>query len=306
MLSSDQIRGVIAFLPTVFSAQGAIDAAANRDNVRALIEHGMPFIQGTGGAAEFYSLTLDEHDIMMRLIAEEAQGKALTMCGCGTVLGTADAIARVQLARDAGIDSAMLMPPHYFATRPGEVVRFFADVAAAVPDMALLHFNTARAKVLLGPEHYRELAQLPGFVGVKHPVDSLYDWFSFQSQSPGLAHIVTDDIWVPALMNGCPAVDSILAATRPRFAMRLWETCKAQDWDAAMALQRRAWRLSAVTNRLPAAEAAYGDCSVDKGVVAAAGVLRVGDPRPPYLPVDDAQMQFWQERFREFDEDDHL
>lgn len=302
MLERSDIQGIIAFLPTVFTRDGDIDAAANRANVRTLIEQGMPIIQGTGGAAEFYSLTLDEHDLMMRLIAEEAEGKAITMCGCGTVLSTADAIARVRSARDAGIDSAMLLPPHYFATRPEEVIGFFKDVAAAVPDMGLLHFNTLRAKVWLQAEQYRELAQIPSFLGVKLPVDSPYDWFTSRAQAPELAFIVTDDLWVPAMMNGCRAVDSILAATRPRFARQLWETCDAQDWAAAMALQRQAWRLSAATNRLPAAEAAYGDCSVDKGVVAAAGLLRVGAPRPPYLPVRQDQLTFWQARFREFDQ----
>jgi len=302
MLDRTDIRGIIAFLPTAFSDGGGIDMEANRANVRTLVEQGTPIIQGTGGAAEFYSLTLAEHKSLMHLIAAEAGSSALTMCGCGTVASTADAIARVRCARDAGIDSAMLLPPHYFATRPKEVIGFFEDVAAAVPDMPLLHFNTRRAKVWLQAEHYRELAQIPSFVGVKLPGDSLYEWFSISAQAPELAFIATDDLWVPAVMNGCPAIDSILAATRPAFARALWVACEQQDWTAAMALQRQAWRLSAVTNRLPAAEAAYGDCSVDKGVVQAAGVLQVGAPRPPYRPVDRDRIGFWQERFREFDQ----
>jgi len=289
-------------MPTVFTKSGELDEDANRENVRTLVSAGMPIVQATGGAAEFYSLTIKEHETMMRAVAEETAGKARTICGCGTVMGTADAIARVSIAKECGIDAAMLTTPPYFAATPGEVIRFFEDIASAVPGIGFTHYNTGRARVVLEGEHYRELAAIPSFLGVKYGTLNLYEWFSSYSLSPELAHFVTDELWVPAMMVGATAVDSILAATRPAFAMKLWQLREQRKWEEAMALQCKAWRITLVTNALPEAEALYGDCSIDKGVVNAAGVLRVGDPRPPYAPVDNTFLDLWRQRFREFDE----
>jgi len=302
MMQREDVKGVIAFLPTAFTASGEIDEDANRANVRILVEEGIPIIQAAGGAAEFYSLTLKEHETMARLVAEETGGKAGANCGCGTVMSTMDAIERVSAAAEAGVGSAMLVTPHYFAARPSEVIKFFEDVAAAVPNIGLMHYNTALAKVKLEGEHYRELAKIPTFIGVKHSTSDIFEWFLVRSLSPELPHFVTDCLWVPAMMNGCPAADCVLAATRPKAALRLWDLCAAKEWGQAMAFQRAVWRLCYATNCLPEAEARYGDCSVDKGVVQAAGTLRVGAPRLPYVPVDQALIDLWAERFREFDE----
>jgi len=302
MLRREDIKGVIAFMPTVFTPSGVLDEESNRENVRTLISRGIPIVQATGGAAEFYALTVNEHEAMMRAVAEEAAGRARTICGCGTVMGTSDAIERVRIAMECGIDAAMLTTPPYFAATPSEVIRFFEEIASAVPGIGLTHYNTGRAKVVLRGEDYRELATIPSFLGVKHGTANLYEWFSSYSLSPELAHFVTDELWVPAMMVGATAVDSILAATRPVFAINLWQLCEHRKWEEAMAFQCKAWRFARATNALPEAEALYGDCSIDKGVVNAAGVLRVGGPRAPYSPVDDRFLELWRHRFREFDE----
>jgi dihydrodipicolinate synthase/N-acetylneuraminate lyase len=300
-MTREQLKGIVAFLPTVFTDNGEIDEPANRENVRRLVDAGMHVVQATGGAAEFYSLTLDEQDRLMAIVAEECGAKARTMCGCGTVMGTADAIERCRIAADRGIGSAILVTPHYFELQPKEVIRFFEDIAGAVPNIGLIHFNTQRAKTTLGPDEFRELAAIPTFLGGKQPADSIYDFFALQDSTPEIVHFCTDDLWVPAMMNGCRAVDSILAATRPQMALRMWELCEAGQWPEAMALQRAAWRLSLNTNRLPEAEARFGDCSIDKGVVLAGGFLITGDPRPPYFPVDEKVMAIWRNRFADLD-----
>ena len=111
MLRREDVKGIIAFMPTVFTKSGELDEDANRGNVSTLVSEGIPIIQATGGAAEFYSLTVKEHEAMMRAVAEETAGKARTICGCGTVMGTSDAIARVSIAKECGIDAAMLTTP---------------------------------------------------------------------------------------------------------------------------------------------------------------------------------------------------
>ena len=71
-------------MPTAFAKSGELDDDANHANVATLIAEEMPIIQATGGAAEFYSLSIAEHEMMMRAVAEQAAGKARTICGCGT------------------------------------------------------------------------------------------------------------------------------------------------------------------------------------------------------------------------------
>jgi 4-hydroxy-tetrahydrodipicolinate synthase len=301
MMQKEDIRGIIAFVPTAFTESGILDEDANRSNVQKMVNEGMHIIQACGGAGEFYSLTIPEHITMMRMVAEETTGRAGSICGCGTSMGTADAIERVRIARNCGIDAAMLVTPQYYAASPSEVIKFFQDIADAVGDIGLVHYNTAYAKIKLAGEHYRELAKIPTFLGAKHGARDLYEWFTIHDLSPEVVHFPVDDLWVPAMRFGVMVVDSLLAAVRPKCAMELWKLCEKGKWDEAWALQRKVWRLIRMTNGWEEAEEKYGDCSIDKGVVEAAGFLKVGNPRAPYAPVEDEFMAYWSERFKDFD-----
>ena len=68
MMQREDVKGVIAFLPTVFTASGEIDEDANRANVRVLVEEGIPIIQAAGTlqlGARIFFLGIDEQDLVL-------------------------------------------------------------------------------------------------------------------------------------------------------------------------------------------------------------------------------------------------
>lgn len=300
MLTKNCLEGVIAFLPTVFTRAWQIDEPKNRANIRKLVAKGIHCIQCTGGAGEFHTINHRQHEQMVRILAEEAGSRAHTMAGCGA-FSTEDAIERTRIAQNHGIETAIFVTPFYFALTRREVVKFFDDIATACPNIGLVHFNTPRSKTVLSANDYRELQRNPHLIGAKQPTLNLFQWRELQEAAPNMAHFVTDDLFVPSMMHGGRAVDSLAAATRPELILRAYELCRARKWEPALRLQERLWQLSATTNRLAELEALYSDCAVDKAVVDAAGFLWAGDPKPPFLPVAAEHKDLLRKNLKQFD-----
>ncbi len=302
MVGKDAVRGVIAYVPTVFDEHWDIDEQKNRQNMRRLVDARVDAIHATGGSAEFYALTFEQHEKMCRILVEETKGSSIgTIAGCGAH-STEDAIERATIAKGCGADAALFITPYYFATTPAEVIGFFADIAAACPDLPLVHFNTGRSKTVLTGEDYRELEQNSSVIGVKHPSLDMWQWYDVVTKAPRLRFFSNDMLLVPSFLWGAAAVDSLVAATSPKLVILAVKLCQTGQWEAASRVQTLIWRLSEATNCLPALGTRSGDCSIDKACVEAAGFLHAGKPKPPYLPVGDADMKTLRANTKAFDE----
>jgi len=66
----------------------------------------------------------------------------------------------------------------------------------------------------------------------------------------------------------------------PRQSVRLYELCRAQQWQAAMTLQRKLWHMNRVF-------AKYNLAACIKGALELQG-YEVGPPLPPQTPLSDA------------------
>jgi 4-hydroxy-tetrahydrodipicolinate synthase len=70
------------------------------------------------------------------------------------------------------------------------------------------------------------------------------------------------------------------ACVVPRQSVRLYELCHAQQWDEAMGLQRKLWKMNRVF-------AKYNLAACIKGGLELQG-YEVGPPLPPQTPLSDA------------------
>jgi 5-dehydro-4-deoxyglucarate dehydratase len=126
-----KLRGPIAFPVTPFDGSLALDLAALRANVRALLEDPPAAIVAAGGTGELYSLSPPEHLAVVRAVVEECGGVAPVIAGVGfnTALGC-------QLAAEAaraGANGILVFPPYYPLADEDGLLEYYRAIGAATP-----------------------------------------------------------------------------------------------------------------------------------------------------------------------------
>lgn len=159
---AEALTGISGILVTPYDDRG--DIAPSRlapilDRALAAGLH-MPVVNGNTG--EFYALTTDEAEAMVREVVAMVDGRAPVLAGVGR--GIRDAIRVARIARAAGASALMVhQPPDAFVAPRGLIayLRAVADASDGLPMMLYLR-NDA-----IGTKAIAELCALPQVRGVK-------------------------------------------------------------------------------------------------------------------------------------------
>src|ERR1700682_4718403 len=104
-------RGSMVALVTPFR-DGAVDETALRALARWQIEKGTDALVPCGTTGEGATLSDREHFRGVRACVEESRGRVPVIAGCGSN-DTRKAIEKVQRAKEAGADAALVVTPYY-------------------------------------------------------------------------------------------------------------------------------------------------------------------------------------------------
>ena len=128
MLTPDLYRGVIAYPPTPFTDNFALDEEALRSNLRKLIRCGVDGIALAGTSGEFYTLSLQEIRRIAVILREETKGTKVYSIMGAVGLSTDDAITRGRISMEEGIDAILVIQPYYTPLTPEELLRFWEQL----------------------------------------------------------------------------------------------------------------------------------------------------------------------------------
>lgn len=155
-------KGILAFPATPFDDQDALDAPALARHVADLVAYRPAALVPAGGAGELFSLSLSEHEILVRATVQAAQGIPV-VAGVGGSLPTAMAMA--QAAQEAGADAVLLLPPYLVGSEQAGLLAFIQSVCRSVAIGVIAY---SRDNGVLSSETVRTLAAVcPNFLGVK-------------------------------------------------------------------------------------------------------------------------------------------
>lgn len=145
----------------------AIDVAETRRAVSQIIEDGVDGILTNGTFGEEATLTPEEWRTYVTAVVEEAGGRV--RLGIGTTMqSTRETIERMKFVRDLGAHGTMLGRPMWCQLSPEAIVKFYRDVAAAVPELGIVIYDNPEAfKGRISPETWAELANIPQIVAAK-------------------------------------------------------------------------------------------------------------------------------------------
>lgn len=148
--------GVHTALVTPFQ-NGKIDSAAFKRLVDYQFDNGIQGIVPAGTTGESPTLTYEEHDRIIELAVEFAEGRGLVMAGTGSN-STAEAIQMTQAAEKAGADASLQVCPYYNKPSQAGLVAHFKAIAESTKLPIVLYSVPGRCGVEIAVETVATLA----------------------------------------------------------------------------------------------------------------------------------------------------
>jgi len=281
MLTREKFKGIFCLMPTPYTKDGKFDEETFRENVRIMCKTGIHGISTTGTVGEFHTLPWEDHKRLIKALVEEIESDVFSVPGCSGV-NTQEAIMKTRYAQECGADAVMNVVPFYQKLTNNECIAFYEELAKACPNIGFVVYNNPdTAKVLLGREVFEKLARIPTVCGSKEIVPDFEHWMNI-TRVPGLSFLHVDLMMVPSMMWGGKGNFSGMACMKPELVLDAYKACLNGDWSRAKELQykmREHWALVEPLLK------GYSPISQYKCMVNAFGLLKVGPPGKPFIPV---------------------
>ncbi len=296
-ITPQDIDGLVGIVPTPATADAEHWQTTNSINfretekmVRLVVDGGINVLMTTGTFGECATLTEPELRDFVACVVQTNKRRIPVFAGIGT-LNTRDTIRRGRELVALGADGLFVARPMWLALDDKGIVRFYRDLAEALPGVPLVVYDNAIAfKGKISREAYLELAKIPEVVAAKHERGPLLD--SDAAAVAGQCRVL------PLIADWCRAAklnpDVITAAwsghvvCAPAPQVALARAIRNRDWKKAEAISERCnWAESAM---FAGGELkGFMDYSIAIGHLrfASAGLIDPGPPRPPYLYLPD-------------------
>jgi 4-hydroxy-tetrahydrodipicolinate synthase len=151
--------GVFTAIVTPFSDTG-IDYEGLERLIDFQMQNNITGILAVGTTGESPTLNWDEHNRIIRKIAEKTRGKCKCIAGVGSN-NTAETLFATRHAADAGVDAVLLVDPYYNGPSSLEIRKEYVEpVARAFPSLPIIPYVIpGRTGAQLLPEDLAILAQ---------------------------------------------------------------------------------------------------------------------------------------------------
>jgi len=161
-----RFRGVFAALVTPMTAAEEIDLDMLGNFADHLIRSGIHGLVPLGSTGEYYALSAEERESVLRQTLEVAARRVPVIAGANAG-STRDVIAFSRQAERLGCAGVMLAAPYYSLPRPAELFAHFRAVNNAIGIPIMLYNYPGRTGVDMTPEFIERLAALKNIRCVK-------------------------------------------------------------------------------------------------------------------------------------------
>ena len=250
-----KLYGIIPPTTTPFTADGEIDLAAVRAQVRWLIGQGAHGLAAGGSTGEGQTLDVDEFRRLIATTIDEAAGRRPVIAGIITD-STRDAIRRGKAVADLGVAALQVTPVHYlFRPNDGLMLAHFRALTENT-GLPVIIYNVVPWSYLSPQLLCRIMKQVPGVVGVKQSAGDLKLVADLMAMArpQDLIFSAVDALLYPSfVLKAHGAIAAILSAA-PRSCVELWDAVQANDHARAHDLHAQLLTLwnAIVGDNLPA------------------------------------------------------
>jgi 4-hydroxy-tetrahydrodipicolinate synthase len=236
--------GSIPALVTPFR-DGRVDEEAFRAFVDWQIEEGSSALVPCGTTGESATMTIEEHNRVVRICVEQAAGRVPVIAGCGSN-DTRIALEHMFAAQAAGADAALVVAPYYNKPNQDGVYQHFAYLAERC-DLPIVLYNVpSRTITDIGvPVMHRLAEEFSSIVGIKDATGNLGRVTAQRlACGPDFCQLSGNDETALGFnaMGGRGCI-SVTANIAPRLCADFQTACLSGDWEAALQLQDRLYPL---------------------------------------------------------------
>ena len=228
--------GLLSFPVTPFTADLAVDEERLHEHVDWQAGFGVSGLFAAGGTGEGFSLLPDER---ARVVATAVRAVAGRVPVLGSATGcTAQAVADVRAADEAGADGVLLLPP-YLTECDQDGLAAHASAVLSATDLGVVLYNRGNARYAAGT--VARLADAhPNLIGFKDGVGDLEQLARVITRNGDrlfyLGGLPTAETFaLPLLQMGVSTYSSALYNFLPELALEFYRDVRANDTAAVTA-----------------------------------------------------------------------
>lgn len=237
--------GSIPALVTPFR-DGAFDEKLFRTFVDWQIAEGSAGLVPCGTTGESATMSIEEHNHVVRVCIEQTAGRVPVIAGCGSN-DTSVALEHMRSAKAAGADAALVVLPYYNRPNQEGLLAHYRYLAQNC-DLPIVVYNVpARTVTDILPETLGKLAEIPTIIGIKDASGKI-ERVSAQRHycGPGFCQLSgNDDLALGFMAMGGAGCISVTANVLPGPCADFQKACAEGRWNDALALQDRLFPLHA-------------------------------------------------------------
>ena len=238
-------RGVFPYLVSPIGPDGQVLEAELRRLVDHLIASGVHGLTPLGSTGEFAYLDWAQRRRIVEVVVETTRGRVPVIAGVAATT-TADAQRQAREFASIGVDGILALLEAYFPVSEAGVVGYFSAVADATDRPVILYTNPNFQRSDLSLLAIEKLSHHPRIVGIKDASTNTGRLLSILNRTEGRMEVFAASAHIPAavMLIGGKGWMAGPACAIPRESVRLYEFCRARNWDAALTLQRALWRVN--------------------------------------------------------------
>lgn len=300
-ITAEHITGVLGMLPTPstpdadhWSCTQSVDLDETARMATMVVAGGVKTLMTAGSFGEGASLTWEEHQAFTDCLVQSVGSRCLLFVGA-TTMNTRDTIARGRALMALGADGLFLGRPMWMSLDPIDIVRFYADVAEALPGVPLIIYDNQFAfKAKIDTATYAVLSRNPSIIATKHiGGPAIAD--DLRAVEGRLRVLPVDAQWA-ALASTFPDVATACwsgnVADGPEPLAALATAVVARDWPRAEHIcARMAWAQAPMFPGGKLENFVDYNVPIARARLQGSGLVRSGPPRPPYLH---APEEYWE------------
>ncbi|HSL98854.1 MAG TPA: 4-hydroxy-tetrahydrodipicolinate synthase [Candidatus Limnocylindria bacterium] len=249
-------HGAIVATVTPFR-NGNLDKNALKKLVTFQIESGTDGIVPCGTTGESATLSFEEHERVIDIVLESADGRVPVIAGTGSN-NTKEAVALTRYAKKAGVNGALVITPYYNKPTQDGLLRHFRAVAESADIPIILYNVPGRTGVNMAAQTVARLAEIPNIVGVKEASGNLNQVCDIIRMTPKKFCVLSGDdaLFFPMMALGAKGVISVTSNVAPRLMAELYDTYVIGEISRARDIHYHLWPLFQAlfleTNPIPA------------------------------------------------------
>jgi 4-hydroxy-tetrahydrodipicolinate synthase len=234
------LAGYIPDLPTPFDKNGGLDLAAFTKLCERQIQSGVSAIVVGETAGEASTLTLAEHDSIVRAAVEIAGGRVRIIAGAGSN-STSQAIALTQHAKIAGADAVLSVVPYYNKPMQAGIYAHFQAIAGSTTLPIVLHDIPSRTVRELSDDTMARLTESKQFIGLRDGTGDIARPMRLRTLVPsGFRLLSGDDATALAFIaNGGDGCVSTVSNVAPELCQVIFSSCRQGRLRSARYLHSR-------------------------------------------------------------------